>query len=145
VYLGVLESHGGRAIGVETDDDGMRLDSLEETLRALDARGELERVKLIYTVSEHANPTGISLAEERRAGLVAIAKEWSRAHKISVLEDAAYRGLTYAGTAPSSVWSCDPEGDTVILARTFSKTFSPGLRIGFGILPEPLVEPVLRL
>jgi 2-aminoadipate transaminase len=145
VYLGVLESHGARAIGVATDDGGMRLDSLEATLRDIDARGELDRVKLIYTVSEHANPTGVSLAEDRRGGVVAIAKEWSKKHRIYVLEDAAYRGLTYAGTAPPSVWRFDPEGDTVILARTFSKTFSPGLRIGYGILPEPLVDPILRL
>jgi 2-aminoadipate transaminase len=46
---------------------------------------------------------------------------------------------------PPSVWSHDALGDTVILARTFSKTFSPGLKVGYGVLPETLVEPVLRL
>jgi 2-aminoadipate transaminase len=145
VYLGVLESRGARAIGVETDEGGMRLDALEATLGTLETRGELARVKLIYTVTEHANPTGVSLAEERRGELVALAKRWSREHRIFVLEDAAYRGLTYEGSAPPSVWRHDPEGETVILARTFSKTFGPGLKTGFGILPEPLLAPVLRL
>lgn len=145
VFLGVLETRGARAIGVETDADGMRLDSLENALAELEARGELGRVKLIYTVSEHSNPTGVSLAQERRGGLVELARRWSKQQRIYILEDAAYRGLTFEGNPPQSVWSFDPEGETVILARTFSKTFSPGLRIGYGILPEALFGPVLHL
>ena len=46
---------------------------------------------------------------------------------------------------PPSLWSLDAEGDTVILARTFSKTLSPGLKTGYGILPRGLVEPILTL
>jgi len=145
VFLGVLESRGARIVGVETDERGLRTDALDATLARLDAEGRLERVKLIYTVSEHSNPSGISLGEERRGELVALARKWSKSHRIFVLEDSAYRGLTYDGAEPRSVWSFDPEGDTVILARTFSKTFSPGLKTGYGVLPEALVEPVLRL
>ena len=70
VFLGVLETRGARAIGVETDEGGMKLDALEATLAGLEARGELDRIKLIYTVSEHSNPSGISLAEDRRGPLV---------------------------------------------------------------------------
>src|SRR5262249_30721111 len=58
---------------------------------------------------------------------------------------AAYRGLTFEGEEPPSVWSHDDGGETVILARTFSKTFSPGLKIGYGVLPQPLLAPVLGL
>ncbi|MDR3632432.1 MAG: PLP-dependent aminotransferase family protein [Isosphaeraceae bacterium] len=145
VFLGVLETRGARAIGVETDEGGLRLDALEATLRDLKARGLLSRVKLLYTISEHSNPTGVSLAEERRGPLVELIKRWSGEQKILILEDAAYRGLTYSGAEPPSVWRHDPAGDTVILARTFSKTFSPGLKTGYGILPETLLEPVLRL
>ena len=50
-----------RVIGVETDEHGLRLDALEQTLAGLEAEGHLGRVKLIYTVSEHSNPSGISL------------------------------------------------------------------------------------
>lgn len=145
VFLGVLESRGARVIGVETDEQGLCLDALDATLAALEAEGQLGRVKLIYTVSEHSNPSGISLAAERRGPLVALARKWSRGHRIFVLEDSAYRGLTYDGAEPPSVWGHDPEGDTVVLARTFSKTFSPGLKTGYGVLPDGLVEPVLRL
>ena len=147
VFLGVLETRGARALGVEIDEDGLRLDRLEAMLAELAARGELDRVKLIYTITEHANPTGISLAPDRRGPLVALARRWSEAsgQRIFVLEDAAYRGLSFGAAEPPSVWRHDPEGDTVILARTFSKTFSPGLKTGYGILPEPLLRAVLRL
>jgi len=145
VFLGVLETRGARIIGVPIDDGGMRLDALEATLAELDSQGDLGRVKLIYTVSEHSNPSGISLAEDRRGPLVEIARRWSTQGHIYVLEDAAYRGLNYEGDEPRSVWRHDPEGETVILARTFSKTFSPGIKLGFGVLPAPLLDAVLNL
>ncbi len=145
VFLGVLETRGARAIGIEIDEGGMRLDALESTLAGLEASGELHRVKLIYTVTEHSNPSGISLAESRRGPLVELARRWSRRQRIFILEDAAYYGLNYEGDEPPSVWRHDPEGETVILARTFSKTFSPGIKLGFGVLPAPLVAPVVSL
>ncbi|MEO6811443.1 MAG: PLP-dependent aminotransferase family protein, partial [Isosphaeraceae bacterium] len=145
VFMGVLRSRGARVIGVATDEGGLRLDALDATLAKIEAQGELNRVKLIYTISEHSNPTGLSLAADRRKPLVELAKRWSSEHRIFILEDSAYRGLTYEGTEPPSVWRHDPDGQTVILARTFSKTFSPGLRTGYGILPEALVAPVVNL
>ncbi|WP_233579008.1 aminotransferase-like domain-containing protein [Tautonia sociabilis] len=145
VFMGLIEARGARVIGVETDQGGLNLEALEATLERLEAEGDLPRVKLIYTVSEHSNPTGISLAEDRRAPLVELANRWSKDHQIFVLEDAAYRGLSFSGREPSSVWRHDEEGRCVILARTFSKSFSPGLKTGFGVLPEALVDPVLSL
>jgi 2-aminoadipate transaminase len=145
VFLGVTQTRGARAIGIEIDEGGMKLDALEATLADLEAKGELDRVKLIYTVSEHSNPSGISLAEDRRGPLVDLARRWSKRQRIFILEDAAYRGLNYEGDEPSSVWRHDPEGETVIYARTFSKTYSPGMKLGFGVLPAELVSPVVSL
>jgi 2-aminoadipate transaminase len=145
VFLGVLETRGARAIGIEIDEGGMKLDALEATLADLEAKGELGRVKLIYTVTEHSNPSGISLAEDRRGPLVDLARRWSKRQRIFILEDAAYRGLNYEGDEPSSVWRYDPEGETVIYARTFSKTYSPGMKLGFGVLPAELVGPIVSL
>ena len=145
VFLGTLQTRGARIIGVPIDNGGMRLDALESILTGLEADGELGRVKLIYTVSEHSNPSGISLAEVRRPAMVELARRWSTRNHIHILEDAAYRGLNYERQEPSSVWRHDPEGETVILARTFSKTFSPGLKLGFGVLPAALAESVLSL
>lgn len=145
VFMGVLRSRGARVIGVATDQGGLRLDALDATLAKIEAQGDLNRVKLIYTISEHSNPSGLSLAADRRNALVELARRWSTNQRIFILEDSAYRGLTYEGTEPPSVWRHDPDGQTVILARTFSKTFSPGLRTGYGILPRELVAPVVNL
>jgi 2-aminoadipate transaminase len=147
VFLGPVETRGARAVRVPIDDHGLRIDALEQTLCQIQQAGQLDRVKLIYTIPEHANPTGISLAAERRRPLVDLARRWSLAagRRIFVLEDAAYHGLSFGVNEPQSLWSLDAEGETVILARTFSKTFSPGIKIGYGVLPEGLVEPILRL
>ena len=102
VFLGPLETRGARAIRVPIDEGGLRLDELEATLERLEAEGQLERVKLIYTIPEHANPTGISLAADRRGPLVELARRWSRKHRIFVLEDAAYRGLSFGAGEPPS-------------------------------------------
>lgn len=143
VYLGVLGTRGARVVSIETDEGGMKLDALEDALTAIEDRGELDRVKLIYTISEHGNPSGLSLAANRRGDLVALARRWSKHRTIYILEDAAYRGLTFRGDDPPSVWGHDLGGDTVILARTFSKTFSPGMKIGYGVVPDALIDPLL--
>jgi 2-aminoadipate transaminase len=145
VFLGPIETRGARAIRIPIDQEGMRIGELEKTLERLETEGQLDRVKLIYTIPEHANPTGISLAASRRRPLVDLARKWSKNHRIFVLEDAAYRGLGFSGSELPSLWGLDGEGDTVILAGTFSKTLSPGLKIGYGILPESLIGPIVSL
>jgi 2-aminoadipate transaminase len=71
-----------------------------------------------------------------------IARRWSRRQRIFILEDAAYRELRYDGPLLPSIWSHDADRETVILAQTFSKSFSPGLRVGFGVLPTDLLQPI---
>src|SRR5262249_48033643 len=141
-YLGTLNGLGARSIPVAADADGMRSDALEAEMEKLARAGELPRVKMIYVVSYYENPTGISLSAERRKAVVQIARRWSRAQQIFVLEDAAYRELRYDGPDLPSVWSFDGDRDTVILAQTFSKSFSPGLRVGYGVVPRELVAPL---
>lgn len=142
VFLGVLNGLGARVIPIESDDHGMRTDLLERELERLEAENLLRRVKLIYAVSYYENPSGISLSNERRETLVRLAERWSKHQKIFVLEDAAYRELRLDGPEYRSVWSFDESGETVILAQTFSKSFSPGLRVGFGVVPKALVRPI---
>jgi 2-aminoadipate transaminase len=145
VFLDLLVARGAHVIGVPIDNGGMCMHSLEECLKRLQAEGRLGRVKMIYSVSEHSNPSGLSLAEERRGRLVQLAKQFSVDHKIYVLDDAAYRGLAFDGHEPPSLWGHDRSGDFVIHARTFSKTFSPGMKLGYGVLPQELFQTVLAL
>ncbi len=142
VFLGTLGNLGCRSYGVQTDQQGMIPEALVETLGKLEREGELPRVKAIYVVPYFDNPQGVSMPLERREAVVEIAKQWSRSHHIHVIEDAAYRLLRYHGDDIASMWTVDDEHDTVIVAGTFSKTFSPGLRIGWGVLPAHLVTPV---
>jgi 2-aminoadipate transaminase len=142
VFLSVLNGLGARTIPIPADERGLRTDLLERELERLEAAGDLPRVKLIYAVSYYENPSGISLSEDRRRELVQIAGRWSKEQRIFILEDAAYRELRYDGPLHPSVWSCDDSRESVILAQTFSKSFSPGLRVGFGVVPTALVRPI---
>ncbi|OYW18634.1 MAG: hypothetical protein B7Z55_10255, partial [Planctomycetales bacterium 12-60-4] len=142
VFLGVLNGVGARTIAIPSDNDGMIVDALAAELQVVADRGELDRVKLIYVVSDFENPSGICLSAERRKQLVALAEIWSARQRIHILEDAAYRELRYDGGPLPSIWGYDQSRESVILAQTFSKSFSPGVRVGFGIFPRGLVGPV---
>ena len=138
-YLGTLHGVGARVIPIPADEDGMQIDALTAEIERVASAGELDRVKLIYVVSDFENPSGRSLSTPRRRALVEIARRWSRQHRILILEDAAYRELRYDGPEHPSVFHFDTHRDTVILAQTFSKTFSPGLRVGYGVAPPEVV------
>lgn len=142
VFLGILSNLGARAVGVPQDEHGLIPEALEAELERLERAGDLPRVKLIYVVSYFDNPSSVTLSSPRRAALVELAQRWSRHVTIRVIDDAAYRDLRYAGPDLPSLLSNDEEGETVILAQTFSKSFSPGVRVGYGILPKSLVKPV---
>jgi 2-aminoadipate transaminase len=87
------------------------------------------RPKLLYTIPDHQNPAGVSLTGERRTLLV----ELARRHGFVIVEDVAYRELGFEGDAPQSLWSLAP--DVVVQAGTTSKTFFPGVRLGWAVAP----------
>lgn len=145
VNHGVLESHGASVRAVSMDDGGMDMDALEDLLRQLDRSGELDRVKLIYTCDYFQNPSGRTLALERRPRLVELARRFSRRHRLLILEDAAYRELGFGERGLPSVKSFDEGNRHVIYAGTFSKSCSPGVKTGWSAMPRDLVPAVLRL
>jgi 2-aminoadipate transaminase len=129
-YLGALMAFGAaqaRVEGVPMDGDGLRVDTLEERLA-----GGL-RPKFLYVIPEFQNPTGRTLPLARRRALV----ELCRRHGVLILEDVAYRELSFDGTALPSLWSLAP--DVVVQAGTFSKVFSPGVRLGWAAGPADVV------
>jgi 2-aminoadipate transaminase len=143
VILGTMANLRVRAISVRTDDEGIVPSDLTATLQRLAAANELSRVKAIYLVTYFDNPRGVTLATQRRQQVLDVACKWSRQSKIRVIEDIAYRELRYDGEDVPSLLSLDKEADRVILAGTFSKSFSPGIRVGWGVLPAELIGPVL--
>lgn len=145
VYQGTLNSMGVRTLAVPMDEQGMQTDALKEMLDRLDKRGEIERLRLIYTCDYFQNPTGLNLSLPRRQHLLELARKYSRRQRIFILEDAAYRELRYEGDDVPSIKSLDHDNEDVILALTFSKPCAPGLKTGYGFLPRDLVHPFLRL
>jgi 2-aminoadipate transaminase len=144
VYHGVLSSLGLRVLSVPMDEHGMITDALAELLAHLERAGELERVRLIYTVDYYQNPTGLTLSLPRRRHLLELARRYSKKQRLFVLEDAAYRELRFAGPDLPSIKSFDTANEHVLLAMTFSKPAAPGLKTGYGLLPRDLVAPLAR-
>ena len=147
VFLGILQSRGLRARAVRLERDGLDLAHLESVLRSLKRRGELRRVKLFYLVSYFQNPTGITTSFEKKRGLVKLLKKYERAagQPIFLLEDAAYRGLRFAGNDVPSALAAPGAAERVIYAGTYSKPFATGVRVGYGILPQPLSAVVKHI
>jgi len=146
VFLGMLANLGARAVGVEIDEQGMIPAALEEQLQRLDRAGERARIKFVYVNPDFENPSAVTLPAERRQQIVDIVQRWSRpTAPLYILEDAAYRELRYRGQDIPSMRACDPTGEIVISTGTFSKSYSPGIRVGWGILPKSLVTPLLEV
>ncbi len=145
VYHSLLQSHGVKVLTVPMDEQGMRMDALELCLEKLKQSGELPRLKAIYTVDYYQNPTGLTLSAERRPKLVELARRYSTAHRILILEDAAYRELRYTGEDLPSVKRFDPTNEFVAYTSTFSKPCAPGLKTGYAILPPDVMSAVLDL
>jgi 2-aminoadipate transaminase len=132
-YLGGLMAFRGYEAdvrGVPLDDAGMQVHVLNDLLA-----GGL-RPKIVYTIPDYQNPTGLSMSAERRQELVDLARRYD----FLILEDVAYRELGFGamgnGRAPS-MWSLAP--DVVLQAGTFSKIFSPGFRMGWAAGPAEII------
>ncbi|HEX2127766.1 MAG TPA: PLP-dependent aminotransferase family protein [Solirubrobacterales bacterium] len=121
---------------VELDDDGMRIDLLEELLDKL-AR-EDKRPKFIYTVPTFQNPAGVTMSAERRRRLVEIARE----RELLIVEDNPYGLLRYEGEPADPLYKLDG-GDYVLYLGTFSKILSPGIRLGWLCAPPPVMAKVV--
>ncbi len=145
VFLGMLNVLHARAVGVAIDQDGIIPAALEAMLERLKRNGERGRVKAIYVTSYFENPSTVTLPVERRRAIVEIAKRHSPEGHLYVIDDSAYRELRYTGPDLPSMRCFDESGETVIVAETFSKSFSPGIRVGWGVLPSDLIGPVSGL
>ncbi len=145
VYLGILRSLGARTIGVHADRDGMCMTALREQLERLEKSGDAPRLKAIYCVTDFDNPGGSTLSLSRRHELIEIVESWRRRHgPLLVISDNAYQHLRYDGQALPPLLSLSPSAsEFVVDLGTFSKVFSPGIRVGWGVFPEHLIEPLL--
>src|SRR4029453_8930716 len=129
-YLGAImsvRSFEADGAGIAVDDDGLDPAALEAEL----AKGL--RPKFLYTIPDHQNPAGVTLSAERRTRVAGLARRYG----FLVVEDVAYRELTFTPDRPQAMWAAAP--DVVLQIGTFSKTFMPGTRLGWAAGPAEVV------
>jgi 2-aminoadipate transaminase len=114
---------------VRIDDDGMDVDHLEAVLAANPG------AKMIYTVPDFHNPTGVTMSLERRRRLI----ELANAHDLLILEDTPYRELRYDGEHIPTLRSMDTEGRVVHLG-SYSKILAPGMRLGWVVASPDVLQ-----
>ncbi|MBJ7609160.1 MAG: PLP-dependent aminotransferase family protein [Candidatus Dormibacteraeota bacterium] len=133
-YLGAIDGFRGFQAdirGIPVDEDGVDVAAFER-LCASNAPP-----KLLYTIPDHQNPTGITMSAERRTALV----EVCRKHGVLLVEDVAYRELSFTADRPPTLWSLAP--DVVVQAGTTSKTFFPGVRLGWAVGPAEVIAQMV--
>lgn len=118
--MNILAFAGGTIEGVPLDEEGMDLAVLEEKLRTN------PRIELIYIIPDYQNPTGLTWSQARRKAFMELVAQYD----VVVLEDNPYGELTYGEAYQQAVKSYDTKNQ-VIFMGSLSKTFSPGIRIGW--------------
>ncbi len=121
-------------VAIPMDEDGMRMDALEVALKAN------PNVRMIYTVPDFQNPTGVTLSLNRRQRLLELAAEYD----VIILEDTPYRHIRFSGDTLPSLKSLDRQGHVIHLG-SFSKVLVPGLRIGWAVAAPELLEKMALL
>lgn len=119
---------------VRLDAEGMDTDHLEQVLR------ETPQAKLIYTVPDFHNPTGVTLSLARRRRLLELANEFD----LLVIEDSPYRPLRFEGNHLPTLKSLDTEGRVLFLG-SFSKILAPGMRLGWAVAAPDVLSKLARL
>lgn len=139
-YLGALQAwnaYGAEYVTVPIDDDGMRMDALEEALRT--------GPKFIYALPNFQNPAGVTLSAERRLRLVELANHYG----VPIIEDDPYGQLRYEGEHIPAIAVLDSDGredcrlcyqGNVIYLSTFSKLLAPGLRMAWVVAAPQVIQ-----
>lgn len=126
-------SYQAEIVQVGIDEGGLRIGELARVLERLASDGR--RVKFLYTIPNFQNPAGVTLAACRRRELLDLVRRYD----LLVLEDNPYGLLRYEGEPQPTLFALDG-GERVMYLGTFSKIFSPGIRVGWVVAPRPLRE-----
>ena len=130
--LNTFRSYRAHLRGVPMEPDGMNMDALEQALK------EEKKVKFIYTIPNFQNPTGITMSAEKRLRMYELAKKYG----VLILEDNPYGDIRFAGKHVEAVKSMDEDG-LVVYAGTFSKVISPGMRVGYCVAPQEIIQKMV--
>ncbi len=140
-YLGAVQAFrrcGADMRGIPMDDDGMDIAALRKLLEQLDKEGKKPR--FIYVIPDFQNPSGITMSLERRKELIKIAQD----REILIVEDSPYRELSFTGNILPSLWTLSG-GKGVMMLKTFSKVLFPGMRMGWVVAEQFLIDKLEML
>ncbi len=133
--LGTFKQYQAKIVHIEMDGDGLIPESVRQAIATVRASGR--KIKFLYTVPNFHNPAGVTLSRTRRKEILEIAKE----HQILVIEDNPY-GLLGFDDEPYRAMRADDQ-ENVIYLGSFSKTFAPGLRVGWAAAPHAVREKLV--
>lgn len=128
----IFRRAGAQVVGVPLEPDGFDVGALESLAKK-------EKPGFFYVIPDFQNPTGVTTSLAKRERLVELAERYD----FWVLEDNPYRELRYVGEELPTVFSLGSE--KVLHLSSFSKVLSPGIRVGYVIAPEPLVQQLARM
>lgn len=131
-YLGALQafySYQANPVGIHKDEHA------EVVVKTLCSLGK--KPKFIYAIPDYQNPTGVTMTMEQRMEIVEVAKKYD----LIILEDSPYKEIRFEGDSLPTIYSMCPE--RVILLGTLSKTFAPGLRLGWVLGSEQVIEKII--
>mmetsp|Transcript_52631 Transcript_52631/g.125740 ORF Transcript_52631/g.125740 Transcript_52631/m.125740 type:complete len:362 (-) Transcript_52631:96-1181(-) len=133
----MFRNRGLNLMEVPIQEDGMDMDALEKLCQS-----EGEKIKLVYTVAVHHNPTGITMSNAKRERLVALAAKYN----FKIIADEAYQLLNFepSGVAPL-YYHDNPEDPRVISVGTFSKLIGPGTKVGWVQAHPSLLKPMASI
>ena len=130
--LNTFRTYGAKLYGVPVNNDGMDMEILEKTLK------ENKNIKMIYTIPTFQNPSGITASLETRKKMLELAKEYD----VIIMEDNPYGELRFTGSDVPTIKSLDDSGNVVYIG-SFSKVFSPGLRLAYMVFDKGLAEKIV--
>lgn len=130
--LNTFRTYNAKLYGVPTNSDGMDMEILEKTLK------ENKNIKMIYTIPTFQNPSGNTASLENRKQLLALAKKY----EVIIMEDNPYGELRFTGEEVPTIKSMD-DGGNVVYIGSFSKVFSPGLRLAYMVFDKGLAEKIV--
>lgn len=136
-YLGALNAflaYDPKYVEIPMQSDGMDTEKLEELLKSG------VKPKFLYTIPDFQNPSGITMSREKRKKLISLANEYD----LVIIEDSPYAELCFSGEQIKPLKSMDTEGRVVYLG-TYSKTFTPGLRIGWVVGNPTFINKFIQI
>merc|ERR1719502_446735 len=133
----MMRDRGMTIQGVGMEPDGMNMDDLEKKLKENPGK-----IKLVYTIPVHHNPTGITMSDEKRKRLVGLAKTYD----FKIIADEAYQLLNFDGVKRLPLfYHDDPADPRVLCCGTFSKLIGPGLKVGWIQAAPELIKPLQNI